>query len=101
MPGSIVNWPGSSAAETSILRAEAAPEPFTGPDSPARRRKVSVLPSEQFPIRLTNEQLQLARQTGFIVQKSLETGSETGRLRIDVQDMTTGAAGSIWVPVEY
>ncbi len=66
---------------------------------PGEGREVSVLPIEQFPIRLNDEQLELARQTGFIVQKNLHTGSETGRLRIVVQDMTTGSAGSIWVPV--
>ncbi len=63
-------------------------------------QEISGLPNEQFPIRLNDEQLKLARQTGFIVQKGLETGSETGRLQIVVQDMTTGAAGSILVPVE-
>ena len=66
---------------------------------PGEGREVSVLPIEQFPIRLNDEQLELARQTGFIVQKNLETDSETGRLRIVVQDMTTGSAGSIWAPV--
>ncbi len=52
-----------------------------------------------FPIHLTEDQLKVALEQGIGVQKLIDTRGVTGRLRVAVQDQTTGSAGSVWVPL--
>jgi hypothetical protein len=60
---------------------------------------VSVLPLEVLPINLTDEGYENALGTGFVIQKFIETDGQTGRLRVVVQDRTSGNTGSLWIPV--
>ena len=59
----------------------------------------SVLPAETIPIRMSEEQYQGSLATGFLLQKIVNTNGHTGRMRFVVRDRTTGAAGSLWIPV--
>ena len=58
-----------------------------------------VMPQANFPINLSPEQLESFRETGLVVQRFLDTEGRSGSVRVVVQDQTTGAAGSMWVPV--
>jgi len=66
---------------------------------PANFEEIVMLSIGRFPITLTEEQCQVAQQTGSIVQKNLDTDDCSLRLRIVRQDLTTGAAGTLWVQV--
>lgn len=51
------------------------------------------------PIRLANYQLKGALENGFVIQQPIDTSGVTGRMRVVVQDQSTGEAGSVWVPL--
>lgn len=51
------------------------------------------------PIRLTEDQLKVVLENGFVIQQPVDTAGVTGRLRVAVQDQTTGESGSVWVPL--
>jgi VWFA-related protein len=50
-------------------------------------------------VRLSESQLESAGQTGFILNRVVETEGHRGYLRIAVQDVGTGATGSLWLPL--
>jgi VWFA-related protein len=58
-----------------------------------------IIPQATFPIDLTPEQYESFRETGLVVQRFLNTEGRTGTVRVVIQDQTSGAAGSMWVPV--
>jgi hypothetical protein len=58
---------------------------------------VFVLPMESRSVNLTDAQFQEA-EAGFVIQKVIDTEGRTGSLRIVIQDQSTGAAGSVWIP---
>lgn len=60
---------------------------------------LSILPAETIPISMTEEQYQQALTTGFLLQKTVDTAGNAGRVRMVVRDKGTGAAGSVWIPV--
>jgi hypothetical protein len=49
------------------------------------------------PIAIAQDQLKAALEHGIVVQDTIDAHGVTGRLRVAVQDQTTGAAGSVWV----
>jgi VWFA-related protein len=55
---------------------------------------------ESRTFRLTNEQAQATIQRGFGLQLPLETDGKKTVLRLVIQDRTTGALGSVTVPVQ-
>lgn len=58
-----------------------------------------VLEPETYSVRMTESQLAVARQVGFIIHRTVQTDGRPGHLRVVVQDMDTGATGSLWVPL--
>jgi VWFA-related protein len=51
------------------------------------------------PLRLSEDQLEGDLENGFVIQQPIDTSGVTGRMRVVVQDQTTGEAGSVWVPL--
>jgi VWFA-related protein len=58
-------------------------------------KKTRPATSWTFPIAMNDDQLRSALANGFVIQKKVDTSSESGRLHIAVQDQSTGAAGSV------
>ena len=54
---------------------------------------------ETIRISLTEERLRETLAKGFVLRRELDAGSETGDLRIVVQDRATGSIGSVRVPI--
>jgi hypothetical protein len=74
-------WTGNLAA---TFRAESSKDP-----------NFDVL---DIPIKLNDEQLQAALKDGYAVHKAMDA-IEPGRVRLVVQDQSTGATGSVWIPL--
>jgi hypothetical protein len=83
-PAGVV-WTGDLVA---MLRAESSEDP-----------NFDVL---DIPIKLNDEQFQAALKDGYAVRKTVVvTGdaTEPDRVRLVVQDVSTGATGSVWIPL--
>lgn len=52
------------------------------------------------PIRLDEKQMKTALRFGLTIEEPVESNAKNDRLRMAVQDSTTGAAGSLWIPLE-
>ncbi len=48
---------------------------------------------------MSDEQFRAALQSGYVIDRTIETKGDPGRLRVIVQDANEGKAGSVWVPV--
>jgi VWFA-related protein len=59
-----------------------------------------VIPPATYPLRLSEEQFAQTRQTGYIVQRKLNTDGLQGAVRVVVQDSASGDAGSFWVSLQ-
>jgi VWFA-related protein len=51
------------------------------------------------PLSFTEEQFQNALKRGFVIRQTVEAGPND-RLRIVVQDQSTGLAGALWLPLQ-
>ena len=50
------------------------------------------------PLNFTEEQFQNVLKRGFVIRQTVQTGP-SDRLRIVVQDQSTGLAGAVWLPL--
>jgi hypothetical protein len=58
-----------------------------------------LFPTLRLPIDMSDEQFRAALQSGYVIDRTIETKGDPGRLRVIVQDANEGKAGSVWVPV--
>jgi hypothetical protein len=56
--------------------------------------------TETLLVNLAEERYRETLRSGAEVWRIVDTGGQTGRLRIAIQDRTTGSVGSIWIPLE-
>ena len=61
--------------------------------------EIRILPQDPIPIRMREDGFQERLET-FVVVRNVETEGRPGRLRIAVQEPSTGAAGALWLPLE-
>ncbi len=54
---------------------------------------------ETIRVSLTEDRLRETLDKGFVLRRELDSGGETGELRIVVQDRATGSIGSVRVPI--
>jgi hypothetical protein len=64
----------------------------------AESSKNSKLEVLDIPIKLDEEQFQSALKDGFAVHRTMDA-MEHDRVRLVVQDVSTGATGSVWIPL--
>jgi hypothetical protein len=57
-----------------------------------------VTRSGSMPLNFTEAQFLNVLRQGFVVRQSVQAGAND-RLRIVVQDQTTGLAGAVWLPL--
>ena len=51
------------------------------------------------PLNFTEDQFQNVLKRGFVIRQTVQAGSND-RLRIVVQDQSTGLAGAVWLPLQ-
>ena len=51
------------------------------------------------PLTFTEEQYQNILKRGFVIRQTVQAGRSDDRLRIVVQDQSTGLAGALWLPL--
>jgi VWFA-related protein len=51
------------------------------------------------PINFTEEQFQNALKRGFVIRQTVRANGPNDRVRIVVQDQSTGLAGAVWLPL--
>jgi hypothetical protein len=61
--------------------------------------KSKTVQSGAIPLNFTEAQFLNVLRQGFVVRESVQAGSND-RLRIVVQDQTTGLAGALWLPLK-
>jgi len=54
---------------------------------------------ESIRINLTEDRLRETLQNGFILQREIDSGEQSGELRVVVQDRSTGSIGSVRIPI--
>ncbi len=50
-------------------------------------------------ISLTEARLRETLQKGFVLQRNIDSGGQSGELRVVVQDRSTGSIGSVRIPI--
>jgi hypothetical protein len=51
------------------------------------------------PINFTEEQFQNVLKRGFVIRQAIQASDTNDRVRIVVQDQSTGLAGAVWLPL--
>ena len=66
---------------------------------PIGRNEGLLFPTLLLPIDMSDEQFQATLQSGYVLERLIETQGDPGRLRVIVQDVNGEKAGSVWVPI--
>jgi hypothetical protein len=55
---------------------------------------------ETFAVNLTEDRLREVLANGLALSRGIYAGDEEGRLRIVIEDRSTGKVGSVWIPIQ-